>query len=680
MAVALADTPLSYGVCPRPTDTRQGKSQVGTDAQSSLAQESDADEASAGAPVDLSTLALLSRMLRFARPYVGTIIFCVALTLVFSGGRYARAWLMQPLLDEVLLPAHALTSENVDISWSAFNPETSATVLSGLSTPSNNPKQSLKTTPNTIVANLRFILLAALALALVSPVVLFLRLYLLSFVLGRVSIDIKNTLTAKLLRLPLGFHRAKHSGETLNRALNDATTSEDALKLVFGDFLQAGAMVVGGTVTLFFISWQLTLVALLSAPAVIGTVAWFARRIRNSARRRQEQLGEVTQRLVDILAGIKVIKAFGGEMIEEKAFKREADRLFRRDMKVVKNRVLSRSLVDLFTGITGIVMLGLGAWLVIRGMWGITPGAVAAFATVLATTYRPLKTLSRGWSKLNEALASAERFFETLDMDAEHADRQDAVSIDDVRESIVFRDLSFQYDGASAGELVLNNINLTVRAGEVIALVGRSGEGKTTLVDLLMRFHEPSHGAVEVDSRDIRDIRRESLMAQMALVSQEPFLFDTTILENIRYAKPNASNKDVMQAAAVARVDEFVDQLPEAYETEVGEFGMRLSGGQRQRITIARALLKNPAIMVFDEATSALDAKTEQTVQDAIDSLRGNRTLFIVAHRLSTIRRADRIVVMERGQIAQLGTHDELMNQPGLYRELVGLQSDDTAS
>ena len=258
-------------------------------------------------------------------------------------------------------------------------------------------------------------------------------------------------------------------------------------------------------------------------------------------------------------------------------------------------------------------------------------------------------------------------------MQTETPDREGAVSISGVKESIAFRNVGFRYHATP----VLDGVEMEVVAGEVLAIVGRSGAGKTTLVDLLMRFEDPSVGTIELDGRDLRQITRDSLMSQMAIVSQEPFLFDTTIAENIRYGRPAASDEDLQQAARIARVDEFVSQLPEGFETEVGEFGLRLSGGQRQRITIARALLKDPAILVFDEATSALDTKTEQSLQDAIEALRGDRTLFIVAHRLSTIRRADRIVVMDAGRIVQQGNHDELMAQPGRYRDLAGRQHDE---
>ena len=618
-------------------------------------------------------MVLLRRMLGFARPYVAMIALSVVIILVYSGGRYARAYLMKPLLDDVLRPAHTQAFDTdseaaVSLDLAGF---IEAPVLTTLPEAGAGPEA---TESERIASNLKLIIAIALVLSAVMPLLLFARLYLLARSLGQVSVDVKNRLAAKLLRLPLSFHRGQHSGDSLNRALSDAQASENALKLVFGDFLQAGAMVIAGTATLFLISWQLTVVALVTAPVVIGTVAWFARKIRRSARRRQEQLGEVTQRLVDILSGIKVIKAFAGEALEERAFRSEAERLFRRDMKVVRNRVSSRSLVEFLTGATATAMLALGAWLVIRGMWGITPGTVTAFATALATTYRPIKTLSRGWATLSEALASAERFFEVLDMETEVPDRSGARSIDGVAQGIAFRGVTLRYGDVVA----VDRVDLEVAAGEVVAIVGRSGAGKTTLVDLLLRFHDPTAGRIEIDGCDLRDITRSSLLAQVGVVSQEPFLFDTTIAENIRYGRPDASDRALERVARIARVDEFVTQLPEGYETEVGEFGLRLSGGQRQRITIARALLKDPAVLVFDEATSALDTKTEQTLQEAIDALKGNRTLFLVAHRLSTIRRADRIVVMEGGRIVEQGTHDELMNRPGVYRELVSRSGDDS--
>jgi ABC-type multidrug transport system fused ATPase/permease subunit len=336
--------------------------------------------------------------------------------------------------------------------------------------------------------------------------------------------------------------------------------------------------------------------------------------------------------------------------------------------------VLSRSFVELLNTGIGIFVLSLGMWLVLRGQWGLTFGKVAAFATVMATAYKPVKVLSRGWTQLMEHLASAERFFDILDSEEDAPDPPSAVHIDGIRESICFSNVSFAYDD----RLVLDDVSLEVRAGEVVAIVGPTGSGKTTLVDLLLRFYEPKSGSIKIDGVDLRSIARPSLLDQTAVVTQEPFLFDTNIRENILYARPDASDEEFHAAVRAAYVDEFVDQLADGYDTQVGEFGLRLSGGQRQRITIARAILRNPALLVFDEATSALDAKTERTVQNAIDALRGNRTVFIIAHRLSTIRGADRIVVLERGRVLQNGSHDELMAEGGLYRELVRLQLEET--
>ena len=320
----------------------------------------------------------------------------------------------------------------------------------------------------------------------------------------------------------------------------------------------------------------------------------------------------------------------------------------------------------------GVGMLVLGTVLVLQGRWGLTTGDVAAFATVMATTYRPVKTLSKGWAQLMDATSSAERFFEVLDLAPQEADTPGAIDITGVREGIRFNRVRYSY----GREEVLRDVSIEVRADEVVAIVGRTGSGKTTLMDLLLRFDDPDEGSIEIDGVDLRDIRRDSFLDQIAVVTQEPFLFDTTIRDNIRYGRFDASEQDIIAAAQAAHVDEFVDQLPDGYETQVGEFGTLLSGGQRQRITIARAIMKNPAILVFDEATSSLDAKTERTVQDAIDTLRGKRIVFVVAHRLSTIRNADRIVVLEQGRVSQEGRHEDLIRESGLYREFVALQTE----
>ena len=622
----------------------------------------------------VSAWATLRRMLGFARPYAWLMLAVLVCTIVFSAGRFGRAYLMKPLLDGVLLPvAEAPTTPEAAPTTEAAAPGWLDASVARL-LPEPTPAQAGRV-PAGDIDRIRDafvqLLVAALVIVIVTPIALFGRGYLTEFALGRVYLDLQREMAEKLLGLPLQRHQGERSGDLLSRALNDTNAARDAMRLLFQEFLLSITMITIGLVTLLYISVPLTLIALLAAPAIVAVLLVFGRRIRSSAKHRQAQLGEVTGRLLGILSGIKVIKAFGGEALEAKAFARETRILFRHDMRVVKNRVLSRSAVEALNSGAGVAMLAIGAVLVLQGRWGLTTGDIAAFATVLATTYKPIKNLAKGHGRLMEYLSAAERFLAVLDAEPEPVDRPGATPLEAVHTSIEFDHVSLKLpDGSGGVTQVLENIGLTVKRGEVVAIVGRTGGGKTSLMDLLLRFHDPTSGTVRIDGRDLRDITRESLHRHVAVVGQEPFLFDATIRENIRYGRPDANDAEVLAAAGAAEVDEFVSRLPLGYETPVGEFGVRLSGGQRQRITIARALLRRPSILIFDEATSALDTQTERLVQRAIGALRGERTIFVIAHRLATLQQVDRVIVLEGGALVQEGSHAELVGQEGLYREL----------
>ena len=600
------------------------------------------------------------RLVAYARPYLAAVLLAIALAMVFAGGRAARAYLVKPFLDDVLGAAPGI-SLSLPLPFVA-------------DAPAAQPSGDGEALAVLRSQRLGQLLVLGFAIVLLVAGSHFGKDYLVQWTLGRILVDIQQALCSKLLGLPLRFHHGLRRGDTLSRVLSDATRAHQSLDVLFADLVPALLSVAVGAVVLVSISWQLSVAALLVAPPVLGAIAFFGTRIRRSARRRQETLGEVTQRLLEILAGIKIIKAFRAETHEEASFDRDNRRYFRRNMKVVKNRVMSRSVVELLNGVITIGALGFGTWMVLRGTWGLTAGDLAAFLMVLQTTYGPSKDLAQGWNSLMDALPSAERFFALLDERSELADARDAVPFEGLRQGIRIRNLTFSY----GREPVLRDVSLDVRAGEVVALVGRTGAGKTTLADLLLRFYDPDAGSIELDGTDLRRIQRDSFLARAAVVTQEPFLFGGTIGDNIRYARPGASDEEVAAAAKAAHVDEFADALPEGYDTEVGELGVKLSGGQRQRITIARAILKNPDILIFDEATSALDAKSERYVQEAIERLLEARTVFVIAHRFSTIRRADKIVVLEDGRISRVGSHAELVGQEGLYRELAALQDGDS--
>ncbi len=601
----------------------------------------------------------LLRLFRYARPYWLWITVSILASFVYAGGLTGRAYLVAPLFDGVLVPSAQVSSLS----------DALGTLDTG-QTPPEEIERQRQALEEKIEQNWRRVLLGALLLLSVVPVVHWIRDYTGEWVLTRVLVDLQADLGAKLLRLPLARHQADSRGDFISRALNDTATANRAQSLVFGEAIQDVAILITATTSMLFVNWRLSLLAAGVGPPILWVLTLFGAKIRRRSRLRQEQISEVVQRVVQMLSGIKVIKAFRAERTERDALARELYRYFRRSVKVVRNRVMSRSVVELVTQAGFISMLLAGVFAVREGRWDLSLGQLGAFVGISAMVYRPLKNLTRLYNSVQDALPAAERLFELFDAEEEPPDPVDAVRMERLRHGIRFHDVHFHY----GREPVLRGVELEITAGEVVALVGRTGAGKTTLADLLLRFYDPDKGAVELDGIDLRRIRRDSLHDLVAVVTQEPFLFDTTILENIRYGRPDASRDEIVAAARAAYADEFIDELPDGYATEVGDAGARLSGGQRQRLTIARAILRDPQILIFDEATSSLDAKAEKSVQDAIANLMKGRTVLLIAHRLATVKAADKIAVIEGGRVTALGTHDELFTRDGLYRDLAELQ------
>lgn len=470
-------------------------------------------------------------------------------------------------------------------------------------------------------------------------------------------------------KLPYGYFEKDTTGKLMSRAVNDVNAMLMTLARHVKDALQNIVMFVGLVFWVFYLKWDWALIAIFVIPFALVPVSTVGRKLRHLGRKGQEIIADISSTMLESFSGIKIVRAFGLETIEQKKLEKDNQAFLENMRKNVKYTELTSPLMEVLGILGGSAVLWYGGHQVISGE--VTEGTFFAFILGMFMMYDPMRVLFKLYTDVQLALAASERVYAILDEEPEKM-RDGKMNMPDFQHQIEYKNVSFKYP--SRDTMVLKNINLTVKKSEVLAIVGMSGAGKSTLADLLFKFFIVSDGKILIDGININDLNSHSLRSNIALVTQETFLFNDTVLANIQYGRSDATREEIMEAAKAAHVDIFVRQLDDGYDTMIGERGVMLSGGQRQRIAIARAILRNAPILVLDEATSALDSESEKLVQDALHHLMEHRTTFVIAHRLSTIKTADRIIVMEQGEIIGSGTHDELMTECAQYQKYYEMQ------
>ena len=493
--------------------------------------------------------------------------------------------------------------------------------------------------------------------------------YLVSYVGQRVIIDVRSVLFRKFQRMPLSYYDRQQTGTVMSYITNDVAVMQSAIVDNLIELVTEGSILIGSLAMMIYLDWKLSLLTLMTIPLVGFAMKIFGRKLKRSSTVIQERVAEITSLLQESISAIRVVKSFVRESYEIKRFEEQNWRNFQAAMKNVKLSSLLTPTVEFLAAIAVTFIVWFGGYEVVNEV--ITAGELVAFLTYAVNLANPVKRLSRVYAAIQKAMAAAERVFDIMDLDEKITDVPGAKPLPPIKGKVEFKDITFSY---KEGQPALQHISLKAEPGQMIALVGPSGSGKSTIANLIPRFYDVDSGVITIDDHDIRQVTADSLREQIGLVPQETMLFSTSVMENIRYGRLEATDEEVIEAAKAANAEEFIKELPEGYDTKLGERGLNLSGGQRQRLAIARAILKNPRVLILDEATSALDTESEKIVQDALDNLMVGRTSFVIAHRLSTIFNADQIFVVENGHLREHGTHEELLAAGGLYSNLYNIQ------